>query len=73
MVLTVEPGADRDVIEQEVDRRSATRFPDLGFTITRQEDDRVLRLLYDDIDGDQRYYDIFAILILGVPRSPPST
>jgi len=24
----------------------------------------VLRLLYDDIDGDQRFYDVFALLIL---------
>ena len=29
-----------------------------------RRDDKVLRLLYDDIEGDQRFYDIFALLIL---------
>lgn len=64
LVLTLRPGADRDVVERELEDALAAELGDLGTSITRQEDDLVLRLLYDDIEGDQRFYDIFALLIL---------
>jgi len=64
VVVRIEPGADRDAVEQDVVAALADRFPDVGVTVTRQEDDQVLRLMYDDIEGDQRFYDIFAVLIL---------
>ena len=64
LVLTVRSGADRDEVERQVDAALGEQFPDLGYSIIAQEDDQVLRLLYDDIDGDQRFYDIFALLIL---------
>ena len=40
------------------------REPDLAVTVTSIDDDRVRRYLYDDIDGDQRFYAIFATLVL---------
>ena len=64
LVLTVVEGADRDEIERQVRTALDEELPGVGYTITAQEDDPVLRLLYDDIDGDQRFYDIFALLIL---------
>ena len=64
LVLSVRPDADRDEVQREVEAALADRFPDLGFSVVVQEDDPVLRLLYDDIEGDQRFYDIFALLIL---------
>jgi putative ABC transport system permease protein len=64
VVLTVQSGGDRDRVEAQVRAALTEAFPDTGFTITPREDDEVLRLLYDDIDGDQRFYNIFAILIL---------
>ncbi len=42
----------------------AARFPDVGITITARRADPGYRLMYDDIEGDQRLYNIFAILIL---------
>ncbi len=39
-------------------------FPDAGFTATARADDPVLRMLYDDIDADQRLYNVFALLVL---------
>ncbi len=62
--MTLEGGAPIDDVEERVTAAMAEAFPDVGITLTRREDDRVLRLLYDDIEGDQRFYDVFAVLIL---------
>jgi putative ABC transport system permease protein len=62
--LTLRGGASVGAVEERVTAAMADAFPDVGITLTRQQDDRVLRLLYDDIEGDQRFYDVFALLIL---------
>ena len=62
--LTLREGAPVGAVEERVTAAMAERFPEVGITLTRREDDRVLRLLYDDIEGDQRTYDVFALLIL---------
>ena len=62
--LTLRDGASVGAVEERVTAAMADAFPDVGITLTRQQDDRVLRLLYDDIEGDQRFYDVFALLIL---------
>jgi putative ABC transport system permease protein len=64
LVLSVSREADRDEVERQIRASLDQKFPDLGYSVIAQEDDPVLRLLYDDIDGDQRFYDIFALLIL---------
>ncbi len=64
LVLTVRSGADPDAVEAEVRAALDRAFPDVGATFTARDDDEVRRLLYDDIDGDQRFYNIFAVLIL---------
>ncbi len=40
-------------------------MPGVATTVTALDDERPYRMLYDDIDGDQRLYSIFAFLILG--------
>jgi len=62
--MTLQEGAPVGEVEERVTAAMAEAFPEVGITLTRQEDDRVLRLLYDDIEGDQRFYDVFAVLIL---------
>jgi putative ABC transport system permease protein len=42
----------------------ASTFPDVGFSINGRARDAAYRILYDDIEGDQRFYDIFAMLVL---------
>ena len=64
LVLRVRDGADRDRVQRELEDALAAELGEVGTTVTRQEDDQVLRLLYDDVEGDQRFYDIFALLIL---------
>jgi len=63
-MLTLEDGADVGAVEDRLTEALGRAFPDTGVTLTRQQDDQVLRLMYDDIDGDQRLYSVFAVLIL---------
>lgn len=64
LVVRVAGGADVDEVEADLRTGLEEVFPDIGFTITPREEDRVLRILYDDIEGDQRFYNIFAVMIL---------
>jgi putative ABC transport system permease protein len=64
LAITLEPGADRDLIEQQVTAALEAEAPDTGFTVTRQEDHPVYHTLYEDIEGDQRFYNVFAVVIL---------
>ena len=64
LVLSARPGADLDIIRRELRRELRARFPEVGFDINGRRGDDAYRILYDDIEGDQRFYDIFALLIL---------
>ena len=64
LVVTLRRGADRRVVRRELERALETAFPGVGVTISGRRADPAYRLLYDDIRGDQRFYDIFAALIL---------
>jgi putative ABC transport system permease protein len=64
LLVTLEPGADRDQVEAELERAFADAFPDVGVTFNGRRGDLTYRVLYDDIEGDQRFYNIFAVLIL---------
>lgn len=64
-VLTLTPDADRDMVMQEI--ASALQGGDgtttAGATITVREDEPAYRMLYEDIEGDQRFWNIIAALI----------
>jgi putative ABC transport system permease protein len=64
LVLTVRPGADLPTIRRELRAAIGVSFPDVGIEIQGRRGDDAYRILYDDIEGDQRFYDIFALLIL---------
>ncbi len=64
LVLKLAPGANRDVVRAELEAALAERFPDVGVTLNGPRGDFAYRYLYDDIEGDQRFYNIFAVLIL---------
>ena len=64
LVLTLNPGADRAAVQQEIQNALAARFPGVGVTFNGRRGNDAYRILYDDIGGDQRFYDIFAVLIL---------
>ncbi len=64
LVVAVAPGADVPRVEQDLRTTLEARFPDVGVKVQARRADRDYRSLYDDIANDQRFYDIFAILIL---------
>ena len=64
LVVRVPRDVDPAMARHELRRAMAKAFPGVGITLTGRAADRGYRLLYDDIEGDQRLYDIFAVLIL---------
>jgi putative ABC transport system permease protein len=64
LVVRVDRGVDPATARRALRHSLSTAFPGVGVTVTSRSSDRGYRLLYDDIEGDQRLYDIFAVLIL---------
>jgi putative ABC transport system permease protein len=62
LVVRVPDVDDRQVVAD----RLGTAFAGTGLAVdvTTLDDERVHQYLYDDIEGDQRFYDIFAFLVL---------
>jgi putative ABC transport system permease protein len=64
LVLTVRPGADRDAVRRQLERVLPQRMPGLGASVEELADEPAHRVLYKDAEGDQRIFNIFALLIL---------
>ncbi|NNK91998.1 MAG: FtsX-like permease family protein [Acidimicrobiia bacterium] len=62
LVLRLEPGVDRDRIEAQLD--GALAAIGVGAEVTNQDEAYAFRLLYDDIDNDQRTWNALSALIL---------
>ena len=65
LVLTLKPGVSADAMKQELERALAERLPTSAATVETKADNAGYRLLYQDIDNDQRFWNIIAFLILG--------
>lgn len=65
MAVLIDEGTDRQVVRREVERALAERLPGVGTTITEREDEPAYHMLYQDIEGDQRFWNIIALLVLG--------
>lgn len=64
LLVRLAPGADTAQAAAALDQALSDALPDAPFEVLTPADDEVHRLLYDDIEGDQRFFNIFAILIL---------
>lgn len=64
MVLTLVNGADRDAYRAALTEAFATEMPDVGVVVTDTDDDPAYTATYEDIEGDQQYYTILAVVIL---------
>ncbi|MGB9357042.1 MAG: FtsX-like permease family protein [Acidimicrobiia bacterium] len=64
LVLTLESGADRAAFESELVAAFETEMPDVGVVVSTTEDDPAHSLTYEDIEGDQQFFNIVAFLIL---------
>jgi putative ABC transport system permease protein len=63
LVLTLNPGADREAVAVQIEAAIERDFPDTGFETLRTEDDPAYQVIYDDIEGDRQMLTIFALLI----------
>jgi putative ABC transport system permease protein len=68
-LMTVVEGlgeADLDLLKTEIEDTVEGAFPQVGLELEKVSENRLYRMLYDDIPGDQQMYDTFAsILLLG--------
>lgn len=64
LVLELAPGVDPEAAASEVESAFAASGTALGVTVMQTEDEDAYRVLYDDIDGDQQFWNILAGLIL---------
>jgi putative ABC transport system permease protein len=64
LVLTLAPGVNPAEAAKATETAFAESGTGLGVTVMRTEDEDAYRVLYDDIDGDRRFWNIFAGLIL---------
>ena len=64
LVVTLEPDADRETFAAELTAAFAADMPDIGVIVTNTNDDAVYTVMYEDIEGDQQFFNIIAILIL---------
>lgn len=62
LVLTLQDGADRDAVASQLD--AVGRELGVSATVTTRDDAEAVRILYEDIDNDQRFWNALAGLIL---------
>lgn len=62
LLVRLRPGANAEAVRSAV----TAAFADTGLAVTvmTQRDEDAYRLLYDDIDSDQKFWNVFAALIL---------
>ena len=65
LAVRLADGVDRAAAQDELATALAEVAPDVAVQVTPIDEERTYRNLYDDIDGDQRLFNIFALLILG--------
>jgi putative ABC transport system permease protein len=64
LVLRVRAPDDTATLERELTEALARELPETGTTITRRADEPAYRMLYEDIENDQQFWNIIALLIL---------
>ena len=65
LLLRLRAGTDVGAFRKRLERELQRRMPELGATVVTRSDDAAYRTLYKDAEGDQRTFDVFALLILG--------
>ena len=63
LVITLEPSADPGLLAAEIEDAFAAELPEIGIALTAAEDDITRRSLYEDIEGDQQFFNVFAFMI----------
>lgn len=63
LIVTVSDDGDRDAVATEIE--SAIGGLGVGVDVMTREDDPAHRLLFEDVENDQEFFNIFALLIFG--------
>lgn len=63
VVIRLVDGADRDAAESALESAVAA-LPGASATVETRDDDRAYQLLYDDIEGDQKVWNVLSALVL---------
>ena len=63
LVLTVEPGASLEDVEKALLAETTARHPETGLDLMRTEDDAAYLALTRDPEGDQQFYNVFALAL----------
>ena len=74
LLLTLSEGTDVPAFRARLVRELERQAPELGAKVTTLADDPAYHTLYKDAEGDQRTFDVFALLILcggGIRRLQP--
>ena len=61
LLLTLAPGADEDLLFDTL----SEAFGPLGGTVSRRLDDPSIRVMIEDVDGDQQFNTVLAIAVFG--------
>ncbi|WP_261559926.1 ABC transporter permease [Frankia tisae] len=64
LVLTLRPGTDTGAFTAELSRALAAALPGTSVTVTDRDDIQTRRILYDDVNSDQRLWDVLAVVVL---------
>lgn len=64
LVVRLDEGSDAEQIEQELLDAVARELPETGATATLRADEPAHRMLYEDIENDQQFWNIVAGLVL---------
>lgn len=64
LLIELAPGVDPDTAARQVEATFERSGTGLGVTVTRPADEDAYRVLYDDIEGDQRFWNILSALVL---------
>lgn len=62
--IRLAPGVDGAAAQAELGQTLTTRLPGAATEVRPLTTERGYRMLYDDIDGDQKFFTVFALLIL---------
>ena len=64
LVLRLRPGVESAIAARLVEEAFHRSAAGLGVTVMQRNDEDAYRVLYDDIKGDQKFWNVFAALIL---------
>ncbi|UCC64336.1 MAG: FtsX-like permease family protein, partial [Anaerolineae bacterium] len=64
LLITVVTCANVEAVEGALQEAMAKAFPEVGVTFEERSENKVYSLMYEDVPGDQAFYNTFAYLLL---------